>query len=75
MCHNQVIQYVPRGFGSYKEVEMTCGNTSIYGTSLLCEECETKIDAGKMGHPDYCRHGVRYTEFDIDCFRCEMGED
>ena len=73
-CYNQVTHYVPRGFG-YKEIEMTCGNTSIYGNSILCEECEQKIDSEKMGHPDHCRHGVRYTEFDIDCMACEMGED
>lgn len=55
MCKNKMIQYVPRGY-DYKAVEMTCGNTGIYGEPIYCESCEAKHE--KAGHaPHQCRHG------------------
>ena len=39
MCRNIVIQHVPKGHG-YKAINMRCGDTSIHGASLFCDECK-----------------------------------
>ena len=80
-CKNQVSQFVPKGFG-YKEVTMTCGNTSIHGTTLLCEECEEKLriefPQGWRETPgDVCKHGTYVGDqggIDYICGYCEEGE-
>ena len=74
MCDNRVDQIVPKGW-DYKTVSMKCGNTSIHGRTLLCESCNEERARKKMPEPGYCRHGVRISEYDCDCFACEMGYD
>jgi hypothetical protein len=37
-CKNRVMQSVPTKY-SYKQIELACGSTSIYGTPLYCDEC------------------------------------
>lgn len=73
MCDNIVEYTIPKGW-DYKTYDYKCGDTGVRGETVLCQSCEDKIDNGKMGHPDYCKHGVRYTQYDCDCWRCEMGE-
>lgn len=41
-CGKDMMQMVPTKF-SYKEVKARCGQTSIYGDRLLCEDCEGKV--------------------------------
>ena len=69
-CENKVTQYIPSGY-SYKESSIRCGSTGVSGIRLFCDECESK----QNHHPDFCKHGVRLTEFDCDCIECELGED
>ena len=72
-CKNKVTQYVEKGY-DYKAIEMNCGNTGVRGQTLLCNECVERIEKNKgRGHPDHCEHGVKYTEFDCDCWQCEAG--
>lgn len=72
-CENKVSQtYYRDGEFLPRTIELRCGSTSVHGTTLVCGSCESKHHDG---WPDYCRHGVRYTEYDIDCIACELGED
>lgn len=73
-CKNKVMQTVPTRY-SAKQVEMSCGSTSIYGETLLCEECEKEVVEGRRARPGYCIHGTRLTDYDCDCFLCEFGEE
>lgn len=73
MCDNKVSQWVASGY-SHKEVVMQCGSTSVYGETLLCDECEAEVEAGKKARPGYCKHGVAISEYDCDCIRCELGD-
>lgn len=70
MCDNRVDHYVPSGY-DYKKLNYKCGNTGIDGEAVLCDTCAAKVNAGRMARPGYCIHGVRITEFDCDCVRCE----
>ena len=82
MCMNTVTQYVPNGF-SYKAVEMRCGSTSIRGSTLLCEECQHKLEErypqGWRETPgDTCPHGTYVGDAggpDYLCWKCEAGEE
>lgn len=73
MCNNTVEQYVPRGY-DYVAVTMKCGNTSIHGTTLYCDSCES-INA-RQGHKKHeCKHGIDLYPSDgrdIACYLCEM---
>lgn len=63
MCKNKVTQMVPTKY-HYKQVEMTCGSTSIYGDTLLCDDCGDRP-------PWYiCKHGNDASEY--DCGACEF---
>lgn len=62
MCDNTVIQMIPTKW-HFKEVKMQCGNTSIHGGTLLCEECISKAERnypqGWRDVPgDTCEHGT-----------------
>jgi hypothetical protein len=73
MCDNEVIQYVPKGW-DYKAITMRCGNTSIRGTPLYCDECEAKHR--KAGHRPYeCKHGKDMTPEGAFCAACEFGDE
>jgi hypothetical protein len=62
-CTTKVIQMVPTKY-DYKEVEMSCGSTSIHGTELRCEKCSNV-------KPWYiCKHGRDVSEY--DCGACEL---
>jgi len=62
-CRKPVEQSVPSGF-DYKIVVMKCGDTSIYGEELRCEECS-------QVRPWYiCKHGRDVSEY--DCGACEF---
>ena len=80
-CGKEVIQMVARGYG-YKECKSVCGQTSIYGSQLLCEECMEKLSKkypqGWDETPgDICRHG-NYVGTpggaDYICGACEDGD-
>lgn len=72
-CQNEVIQTVPKGF-SYKEIKMKCGNTSIHGTPLYCDECNARFK--KRGYAAHqCRHGKDMTEEGSFCNACEFGDE
>ena len=51
MCNNMVDQNVPTRY-SVKIVTLRCGSTSIYGDTLLCDEC---IAAGVPNPPAWQR--------------------
>ena len=71
-CENKVSQtYYREGEFLPRTIEMRCGSTSIHGSTLVCDECQKKHHSG---WPDYCKHGVRITEYDCDCPACELGE-
>ena len=56
-CRNKVMQYVPRGY-HFKEVISFCGDTSIHGTELVCDDC---LEEYEKQHPygrDHCKHGT-----------------
>ena len=42
-CNAMMMQTVPTQY-SCKEVPARCGQTSIHGDMLLCDECEGKVD-------------------------------
>ena len=44
-CKNKISQWVDRGFVA-NEVVMQCGDTSVHGTRLICDECRN--DQQKM---------------------------
>lgn len=76
-CMNRVPQYIERGF-HIKEVMSRCGQTSQYGTTLLCEECLDKAERdypqGWRDYPgDTCPHGnyVGGNGADYICGECE----
>lgn len=75
-CSNPVDQLVPKGpYGDYKTVTMKCGQTSIHGDPLECEECAIKRKRKNGPPPGYCKHGVFInTDHDIPCGACEFGE-
>lgn len=70
MCDNQITYYVPDGNYHHREVSTQCGTTDWHGDIATCESCLDKRDGVPHG---YCKHGVRLTAFDCDCFQCEMG--
>ena len=72
-CGAPVKYTVPSGWG-YKELDYKCGNTGLDGEAVLCAVCSKRVAAGEMARPGYCIHGVRITEYDCDCVRCETGE-
>lgn len=72
-CKNRVEYTVPKGY-DYVTLDYECGNTGIDGEAVMCSSCSEKVSSGKMARAGYCIHGVRITEFDCDCFKCEMGE-
>jgi hypothetical protein len=62
-CRAAVEQTVPNGF-DYKVLVMKCGDTSIYGDELRCDECS-------QVRPWYiCKHGRDVSEY--DCGACEF---
>ena len=62
-CGKKMEQVVPTRW-DYKIVPAVCGQTSIHGTELRCEECSKK-------RPWYiCKHGNDVSEY--CCGRCEM---
>ena len=78
MCENKVSQYVEHGYG-YKEIQLPCGSTGIYGQHLLCYEC---IKKAEKDHPqgwrdvpgDICEHGTYVGDAggpDYICGKCE----
>lgn len=72
-CENNVSQtYYRDGEFMPRTIELRCGSTSVHGTTLVCESCQSKHHDG---WPDRCRHGVLITEYDCDCIACELGED
>ena len=63
-CGRKMMQLVPTKW-DYKLVPARCGQTSIHGSELRCDECATK-------RPWYiCEHGNDVSEH--DCGRCEIG--
>ena len=80
-CRNKMMQLVVSGY-SYKEVPATCGQTSIYGTELLCNECIKKFQkqypqGWKETPGDICKHGTYVGNAggpDYMCHKCEMGD-
>lgn len=74
MCDNKVDYYVPKGY-DYKKLVYPCGATGIDGRAVLCDQCSEKVRTRQMPEPGYCIHGVAISDYDCDCFRCEMGED
>jgi len=67
-CRAKMEQVVPNGPYDYKTVDAVCGQTSIHGTELRCEDCSKK-------RPWYiCEHGKDHRHHDMACFECEMGE-
>jgi hypothetical protein len=73
-CKNRVAYTVPSGW-DYKTLDYACGNTGLDGEAVMCEICENKILKGKMDRPGFCKHGIRISEYDCDCWRCETGEN
>ena len=72
-CENKVSQtYYRDGEFMPRTIELRCGSTSIHGSTLVCGTCQ---DKHHDGWPDRCRHGVLYTQYDVDCAACELGED
>jgi hypothetical protein len=70
ICDNEVVQYVPKGW-DYKAVTLKCGNTSIHGTPLYCDECEAKF--AKRGYAAHeCRHGTDMSREGSFCSACEF---
>ena len=69
MCNNQITYYVAHGYG-HKEVSTKCGTTDYYGDAATCDTCLERRQGVPHG---YCKHGVRITQYDCDCFACEMG--
>jgi hypothetical protein len=73
ICDNKVSQYVPKGW-DYVEVTLKCGNTSIHGTPLYCEQCEAKFaHRGYAAHE--CRHGRDMSHEGAFCGACEFGDE
>ena len=70
-CGAAVGYSVPHGWGT-KILQYKCGNTGTDGEAVLCNECASKVSSGVMARPGYCIHGVRITEYDCDCARCEL---
>lgn len=70
-CKNRVSYFVPRGWG-YKELDYECGTTGIDGEAVLCDECNAKINAGKMTRPGYCKHGTKLWREDSDGYDVEV---
>jgi hypothetical protein len=61
-CGKAMEQVVPTKW-DYKVVPAKCGQTSIHGTELRCEECSKR-------RPWYiCKHGQDVSEY--MCGRCE----
>jgi hypothetical protein len=60
MCKNMVEQTVPTRW-SAKTVTLRCGSTSIYGDTLLCEEC---IAAGVPNPPAWQREDAGEADFE-----------
>lgn len=81
MCDNKVFQSIPRNYG-HKSIQMPCGSTSIYGNTLLCDEClmaqDRKYPQGWRHTPgDTCPHGNYVGDAggpDYLCGKCEAGE-
>jgi hypothetical protein len=81
-CKNQVSQFVPRGYG-YREVLLPCGSTSIHGTTLICDQCNTKLEKSypqgwRESPGDICPHGNYVGDAggpDYLCGHCENGKD
>lgn len=77
-CGNKMTQLVPTKW-HYKEVPATCGQTSIHGTELLCDECQEELSKqypqGWRETPgDICRHGTYVGDAggpDYICGKCE----
>ena len=40
-CGKQLEVYVPRGY-DYRQITVSCGNTSPHGTPWLCDSCAKK---------------------------------
>jgi len=73
ICDNKVSQWVPKGW-DYVEVVLKCGNTSIRGTPLYCEECESEFH--KRGYAAHeCRHGKDMSHEGSFCSACEFGDE
>ena len=71
-CENKVAQtYYRAGELMPRTIETRCGSTSVYGGTLVCEDCQSKHHAG---WPDRCRHGVLIQPWDGYCSACEFGE-
>ena len=70
-CNNSVDQTVPSGL-DYKIVTMKCGNTSIHGEPLYCDECSARFE--KRGRLPYqCAHGMDMRPEGSVCMACEFG--
>ena len=41
-CGKEMMQTIPTRY-SAKQVKARCGQTSIYGDTLLCDDCEGKV--------------------------------
>ena len=59
MCNEMVEQIVPTRY-SAKSVTLRCGSTSIYGDTLLCDEC-AKVVANP---PAYMREDAGEADFE-----------
>lgn len=77
-CNAKMMQLVPTKW-DYKEVPARCGQTSIHGTELLCDDCIKKMEErypqGWRETPgDVCKHGVYVGNAggpDYICGQCE----
>lgn len=59
-CKNMVDQAVPKGY-DYKIVTLRCGSTSIYGDTLLCDECRER---GVPNPPAWQREDAGEADFE-----------
>ena len=54
-CGKKMVEYVPKGWG-YKEITVSCGNTSPDGSPWLCEKCEV-LNAGRDWRREAAENG------------------
>jgi hypothetical protein len=80
-CGKRMTQMVPTQY-HYKEVPAKCGQTSIHGSQLLCNDCKRRLEQrypqGWVNTPgDLCKHGNYVGDAggpDYICDLCEDGE-
>lgn len=80
-CGKEMSQLIPTQY-HYKEVKAVCGQTSIHGSTLLCNDCieemEKAYPQGWLHSPgDTCIHGTFVGGAggpDYMCGKCENGE-